>query len=668
MNTDNRIGLISVADLKGFRFVIPDYQRGYRWEKQQVTDLLKDLKFFMDGGNSGYYCLQPLAVKKCLTDLEQLRDKVSAAFEGDDQLVVDSISQALNNSVSWEVIDGQQRLTTIYLLIRLLDPKADEPYSINYQTREKSAEFLKGIGSVSEEKANGNIDFLHMFNAFNAAKEWLSKNAEQERASLMDIISNRVKFIWYESVNERPLEVFTRLNIGKISLTNAELIKATLLNRSNYPEETGDSFRHLQIEIASKWDRIEYTLQNDEFWLFLNQPSYVKPTRIDFLFETIYSWDMFELKKSMREEAFIETIGKDRYSVFRYFATAVTNRNKEKSMSKHIQDIWNEIDKLFGTFVEWYEDKYYYHYIGYLIWDCEERGDDKFSLLKKLYAIWKENDKNSFTSSVIKKIKESLIRRNSPELTVDNLNELDYLEDKDIIKRVLLLHNILEVIDNQEVQSDKYDLEVFYRFPFHIFKKEVWNVEHIDSATTNELTSPSLQKAWARAARFALDKYGNSAKTVKEELEAFLGQADKDVKNLAKGQFENLFNKVDSLFLSAEDRLNTPDEGQADQDNERNHPWNLTLLDEGTNKSYGNYIFSVKRSFIIYKEKGRHCHLDDKGTVVDDGKAIAFVPPCTKQVFMKYYNPDPTNLLIWGRCDAQAYLEDIKQKLRFILA
>ena len=84
--------------------------------------------------------------------------------------------------------------------------------------------------------------------------------------------------------------MFTRLNIGKISLTNAELIKALFLNRSNFNMGDDGYIQLRQREIASEWDNIEYALQDDEFWLFLHnlkEKGYDRPTRIDFIFDLI---------------------------------------------------------------------------------------------------------------------------------------------------------------------------------------------------------------------------------------------------------------------------------------------------------------------------------------------------------------------------------------------
>jgi len=74
------------------------------------------------------------------------------------------------------------------------------------------------------------------------------------------------------------------------------------------------------------------------------------------------------------------------------------------------------------------------------------------------------------------------------------------------------------------------------------------------------------------------------------------------------------------------------------------------LLDVGTNRSYKNAVFPVKRKMIIEKEK--------MGT---------FVPICTKNVFMKYYCSKVEQMTFWGEEDKNAYFNDIKSVLKGFL-
>ena len=92
MSANNKIGLVSVNELIDMNFIIPGYQRGYRWEKKQIKQLLNDLKEFADTldkarmddevevenskrthvTNVGFYCLQPLAVMPIKNDQDKV--------------------------------------------------------------------------------------------------------------------------------------------------------------------------------------------------------------------------------------------------------------------------------------------------------------------------------------------------------------------------------------------------------------------------------------------------------------------------------------------------------------------------------------------------------------------------------------------------------------------
>ena len=226
----NNIELKPIKDLLGMNFHIPGYQRGYRWTRQQVRDLLDDIKEFMDSDSINIYCIQPLVIKRM-----PVRDSLLGDIKVAES--IDEVRTLINQSDAWEVIDGQQRLTTIYIILNYLQRElpACELYSIEYATRQKSRDYLeKDLVNYKRGSEVDNIDFFYMGEAYHIVKEWFEKkkdvNCQDFRLALLD----HVKFIWYEIVDEDPIKVFTRLNIGKISLTNAELIKALFLNRSNF--------------------------------------------------------------------------------------------------------------------------------------------------------------------------------------------------------------------------------------------------------------------------------------------------------------------------------------------------------------------------------------------------------------------------------------------------
>lgn len=476
-NMQNKIELKSIGELLSANFYIPSYQRGYRWDKQQVKDLLDDLLEFIQKGAIGIYCIQPLVVKK---DYEANPCLIEEIHNDEDLASIDAkLSRA---KLRWDVIDGQQRLTTIFILLAYLH--SDKTYSIEYETRKGnmtsnnsldhigSRDFLKQITNTvislgdkeipMEEAAERNIDFYHMYIAHDTIQKWFGMHTEFDnkfKAKMLEVLKDKVKFIWYESQEDDAIKVFTRLNIGKIALTDAELIKALFLNNSNFKSEYEAQIKLEQIEIAAEWDKIEYALQKDEFWLFFHDLNYGKPTRIDYIFDLIREDDLFKLRNELGDQ-YDETIGNDGHVTFRYFYELFHRKGKAIS-SGWLHKTWLSVKEYYQVFEEWYDDLELYHYVGYLI----ALGRVTASQLKKHY----KGDKNQFLEYLIEEIKDSIT-----ECKELDRNYGENGEDKTQCRPLLLLFNIQTVIDqNKEmVNDDKYGLGAFYKFPFHLFKKE----------------------------------------------------------------------------------------------------------------------------------------------------------------------------------------------------
>lgn len=647
---DNRIELKSVGELLGMKFFIPNYQRGYRWTAQQVKDLLNDLEEFRlkkksvhetpkENNIDDFYCLQPLVIKECIHNkkvfIEQLPKQND--IDGD---VLEMTRQAIDDSTKWEVIDGQQRLTTIYLLLSFLQVENSSLYTIDYQTRDSFDDFVKQVFSthclcekrfetfLTECKGDhvqswNNIDFYHIYQTIVTITKWFLDRQCQKQV-FKDTLLNNVKFIWYETVENEPIKVFTRLNIGKIKLTNAELIKALFLNRSNFKINTNDHLRLRQQEIASEWDRIESTLQNDEFWLFLHEKNYNRPTRIDFIFDMICEHNSLPLDKES-----ISRIGSDDYRTFRYFYEYFR-------LEKHdIKECWSIVKEYFQTFQEWFNDLELYHYVGYLI-------NEKPNIVNDLYSLWaKSVTKAFFIASLKEEVKKLLKEKDCCDLYKQY--EINGGPAKTNCKRLLLLHNIQTVINQNKAYASKeeYKLPVFYKFPFHLYKSEKWDVEHIDSNTSNGLENEKDQKEWLRYA--LLDEHLNDG--LKERIKAFLKNEER------KDSFEELSSDIE--------KLNNQDTNWDDTVSDKNKIWNFVLLDAGTNRGYGNAIFPAKRRCIIGKDQGKSIIIDDDLNCLTKTGAIAFVPPVTKNVFLKYYNTSKANLRLWCKTDAEEYKENI---------
>lgn len=611
----NSIELKSVNELLGMKFFIPSYQRGYRWTEQQVSDLLNDIWAFSKKKKqeNEFYCLQPLVVKRKDEDvLNSIKNATS----------IEEVETLLKGS--WEVIDGQQRLTTIFII--LSESKEKAVYSLEYETRNDSKDFLK---KIDDNKKDDNIDYYHICKSKQTVSSWFG-NDEEKKSKFKDVLLKNVKFIWYESVDEDPIKVFTRLNIGKISLTNAELIKALFLNRSNFGEKDTEHLKLRQQEIASEWDNIEYTLQNDEFWLFLHEKSYDRPTRIDFIFDLICERNSLNLCDKL-----YNSIGTDDYRTFRYFYEHF------KSDSSTIEDCWGKVKKYFLTFKEWFDDLELYHYVGYL--RCPLKNKEKAIDIKELYSQW-TGSKESFVKFLKGKIKERI--KNCNDLAKQY--EVDGGLAKTDCRPLLLLHNIQTVVNQNKQLSSKeeYKLPIFYKFPFHLFKKENWDVEHIDSNTANGLENEKDQKEWLKYSVLG----ANLSDELKGKIRAFLRNND------SKIPFEDLCQEIEKANHTKSWR---------DPELDKNKVWNFVLLDAGTNRGYGNAIFPAKRRCIIGKDQGKIYSIDNDTLEVSlqDG-AIAFIPPVTKNVFLKYYNTSVDNLREWSESDAEAYKRNILNTLK----
>lgn len=429
MENSNNISIKTISDLLKCNFYIPSYQRGYRWTEQQVKDLLNDINEFSpkeipNSDEKTWYCLQPIVVKQ----------------KGENE---------------WDVIDGQQRLTTTYLILHYLNQNYVENrrkklFGLKYETRENSADYLKN--ELNGESINDtNIDYYFISSAYKTICDWFNNKGEQFDVNTFESKFNfSTKVIWYEtSTNEDSIDIFTRINSGKIPLTNAELIKALFLNSSNFSNADAEKLRLKQLEIASEWDRIEYTLQDNSFWYFINKNENNLATRIEFIFNLM-----------------ADTPSYDKYSTFHFF-----NEKFKTKLEKEINDNWQEIKKYFQTLEEWFNDRELYHKIGYLI----AIGTNIKNILKEK----KEKSKTEFANWINQEIQSKF--KNV------NLEEVEY--NGGYVREILLLHNIQTMLNNENETN---------RFLFDRYKKEFWDVEHIHAIATEVKVKQENQVDWLK--------------------------------------------------------------------------------------------------------------------------------------------------------------------------
>ena len=310
---NNNIELRSVRELMGMNYFIPAYQRGYRWTKSQVEDLLNDLLAFATKKNKTekeFYCLQPIVLRNIQEDV----------------LSDDHRKSSIQNATIYEVIDGQQRLTTILIILKYLQDKVLKGdtfeseyrfslYKIIYETRPNLVEIFNQLDVINQD----NIDYEHITTNYNIVSKWFDAQAEprKSRESILNVLINdntepNVKVIWYElnDQTQNPVDTFLRINLGKIALTNGELIKALLLQESNFGKSELAELQ--QMEIAQEWDAMERTFHNENFWWFIANDEFISSTRIEYVLN-LY----FQLALD-KDNSILEFSGTDKDQTFRY--------------------------------------------------------------------------------------------------------------------------------------------------------------------------------------------------------------------------------------------------------------------------------------------------------------------------------------------------------------
>lgn len=641
---DNTINQFAIGELlDGRYFYIPSYQRGYRWTEKQVGDLLRDLLCFSnDLANKGnkdekdqFYCLQPV-IARPITDIDQLK-----TIFGDD--FNDSI---LEHGV-WEIIDGQQRLTTIFLLYKyLLDQKGwdaetlkdeedgKELYHLCYATRKGSSSFLenlslKAIKDSSEEVFKENVDYFHMANAFKYISEWIKTDGksiniryqlggslDNVRTSLFKLLNGMsdtkggsVQVLWYElaeNKGKRNIKEFQKINTGKIRLTDAELIKGLFLLEKNF--STSEKYIK-QSELALEWEFIENTLHANNFWYFLQKKGFDMPNRIDLLFNLIYK--KAALKNIQQEdwdaklkEVDIQLSDARQSEIFRFYYNRFEGKIGE-DLQHEVGKAWDEVMELYRTLDDWFCTPSIYNYIG-LLSQC---GEDLCRLVLHYEYLPEESTRLDFEDYLKERISFQLRK-----VKIDNEKKLilsTYKEHDNIYKVLLTLNIHLLNEQNQKLESES-DV---YKFPFDVLNAQNWDIEHIDSFHTNALKKDNDKKEWIETA--LADRSDELSKDEKEQINLKIE--------------ENALDDAINIIKRNAQEVDTEEEI-------KNTIGNLTLLDAATNRMYGNSLFCTKRRIIIERIK--------QGV---------FVPVATQYIFAKFFDQKGTNRSLWTKEDMEAY-------------
>ncbi len=648
---DNKLEIKHVADLLEMHFYIPSYQRGYRWENKHVEALLDDLYSFSiqmeeDEHKRGkFYCIQPLAVV--------INKKLSS-----------------KENIVYDVIDGQQRLTTLYLLLSYLQgvrqsnwsgKLATSIFSLKYESRESDFFEEEKFRSNNLDNAIGNIDFFYMTRAYMSIEAWFEKTGINKNIILKILIPERyqlltglegedldkakanndkendVRFIWYEvpsKENTESIEVFSQLNYGKTPLTATELVKALLFQCDIYTKDK-DLMREIAFRRSCEWDTMEKQLQDPFMWSMIMSSDKELSSHITVVLSLVCN-KLFEELKNNRSNK----INKNSDDFIYQVCNLYLGTNKDGDYAVNVEYLWDKIQTTYTALYNWYKNPDTYHLIGLYIWLKEYKTRDfdnekRFAILEKLMDKYGDDTKDLFIGYLKKEI-ANIIHVDETIKTKEGiipwgLKFINYNDNPLQMIRILATFNVEDVRTLQDESA---------RFPFHLLRKfNITSLEHIHPQNLildNILLDTIIE--WLRVKEESLkqinlfDKYKDEILKLKNFLQ------NESVYKDNKDEAQIIINRIDKEF----DDLAHMSEGQM------HTLYNMALVDKETNSGLSNHLLDKKREILrLYQEQKK-----------------TYVLPCTKKVFSKYYSPVRENNVLpklWTKEDRDAYFDQIEK-------
>lgn len=229
---------------KGKTFVVPEYQRGYVWgkkrvgeEKDSVTNLMEDLiSHFFNNKNADVF-LQGITVA-----------------EKEKEIIL---------------IDGQQRTTFLFLLLKCLGSKQN--FKIEYKIRKASQEYLEAlmdndvdIKNPDEDSNDEQYQDISFFKkTLRIIKSKLKDELKDNTEDFKKFLLGHVRFLYINVPEDQAIKIFTMMNGSKAQMLTEEIIKAEILRLASLNDDS-------KIDDAKEWEynmlRSRYAREWDK-WL-----------------------------------------------------------------------------------------------------------------------------------------------------------------------------------------------------------------------------------------------------------------------------------------------------------------------------------------------------------------------------------------------------------------
>lgn len=575
-------------------FNIPEYQRSYKWNADTVGQLLDDLSRFRKETGSEFYCLQNITVTN-----------------GDDR-----------DCGYMNVIDGQQRLTTLFILLSFMQRKWDEKILtadavfLKYSIRESTHDFLQTkvlTGKIWDKpilpKDAESKDEYYIMEVADAIRQWFEDYPEGiSRETLLDdlrIIVNEV------NSNEEET-VFANLNGGKVDLDGSDLMRAILITRAakqRYPEKNKDMSKvsAYRVKLGVELDSMVQWWADKDVQAYFAQllPEKIKDNRgfrfsrypLDLLYFAVFEVYRKMLLKEGEEGKLLN---------IRHFENGIDiNRNPGDD---HLE-FYNQLKDLHLTLVDWYEDDETYNLIGYLMYN-HKSARVSFSLL---WRMWEKAESKTDFKRMIKRVIRCVIARDV------NITE-------DVIKEAL------ENEKSDEVEEGLIEL-----------RRRI-----LDTEGTDWYSDPMTVKflPLLDLLPFSVTVSGKERKTMRQRIRQQYFKVNKEDKEHIRSQKRD----YDKENLSEEDKEMLLEENREGL----NSLGNIVLLSSNVNRSYRNSKFTLKISRICNE--------------YILGDTDVYIRPHTFSVFVSKMeglgeNGLADDDLFWSKADVERTVKDIDRRL-----
>lgn len=544
------------SQLKQIYYNIPDYQRGYEWGENNVRLLLEDLKKFLD--------------KIYISDTDKfLDDKLFYCLQH-----ITIISK--DNGEYYNVVDGQQRLTTIAIILAYFGKADLLKGKLKYSSREDTGEFLnneiftrKYWEQNDKEEDVKHKDEFYIRAAANMVQTWDKEQTwnSNQRKRYIEILLNRTKLI-VNVVSGNEEMIFANINGAKAELDGADLLRAVQITRSSKEKyeithsDNSNEVNEYRVKMGMLLDEINnWCGQKDVrtfLGRFLKDDSFDKSGFNEKLYPINYLYRMMYEMHPDNNMPF----------EFRFFEYGLDI--KGNGVGDDNWEMYIELKRIYGFVRDWYESDEIYHYLSYLFSNFKSKVN-----FVAIYKTW-ENSKGklSFITELKKEISKYILEiyssdgENNEEPAKEKLkNDLanlsfSWYHNKESLVKILIL---LDVI---------YSCKSKYRLPINYFVSKGEDIEHIGCQTPNEEDLNNREK-WL--------EYIKKLNDYKFDIDK--GRLDEWWEKLLKEQ-----EVIDDVTSNIIDELNSYG---------LNSIGNLVLLHSSQNRSYRNASFNTKKSIII---------------------------------------------------------------------